>query len=93
MANNFEERMKHEKLMIDTNQNLCSSLLTVVSSLLQTESLFTRTSEAISADISFLQVFIYLFLINISQQLIENFAKINNFSLFNNMDIIYLFKL
>lgn len=81
MANNFEERMKHEKLMIDTNQNLCSSLLTVVSSLLQTESLFTRTSEAISADISFLQVFIYLFSINISQQLIENFAKINNFSL------------
>lgn len=59
MANNFEERMKHEKLMIDTNQNLCSSLLAVVSSLLQTESLFTRTSEAISADISFLQVFIY----------------------------------
>lgn len=58
MANNFGNRMKHEKLMIDTNQNLCSSILTVVSSLLQTESLFTRTSEAISADISFLQVFI-----------------------------------
>lgn len=56
MAHNFEDKMKHEKLMIDTNQNLCSSLLTVVSSLLQTESLFTRTSEAISADISFLQV-------------------------------------
>lgn len=62
MASNFEERIKHEKLMIDTNQNLCSSLLTVVSSLLQTESLFTRTSEAISSDISFLQVFmIYLY--------------------------------
>lgn len=60
MANNFGNRMKHEKLMIDTNQNLCSSILTVVSSLLQTESLFTRTSEAISADISFLQVFILL---------------------------------
>jgi len=58
MANNFGNRMKHEKLMIDTSQNLCSSILTVVSSLLQTESLFTRTSEAISADISFLQVFI-----------------------------------
>lgn len=58
MANNFGNRMKHEKLMIDTNQNLCSSILTVVSSLLKTESLFTRTSEAISADISFLQVFI-----------------------------------
>jgi hypothetical protein len=58
MANNFGNRMKHEKLMIDTNQNLCSSILSVVSSLLQTESLFTRTSEAISADISFLQVFI-----------------------------------
>ncbi|CAI6351779.1 unnamed protein product [Macrosiphum euphorbiae] len=56
MANNFGNRMKHEKLMIDTNQNLCSSILTVVSSLLQTESLFTRTSEAISADISFLQL-------------------------------------
>lgn len=50
--------MKREKLMIDTKQNVCSSLLTVISSLLQTESLFTRTSEAISADISFLQVFI-----------------------------------
>lgn len=59
MAHKFEDKMKHEKLMIDTNQNLCSSLLTVVSSLLQTESLFTRTSEAISADISFLQVYIY----------------------------------
>jgi len=58
MANNFGNRMKHEKLIIDTNQNLCSSILSVVSSLLQTESLFTRTSEAISADISFLQVFI-----------------------------------
>lgn len=60
MAHNFEDRMKHEKLIIDANQNLCSSILTVVSSLLQTESLFTRTSEAISADISFLQVCIYL---------------------------------
>lgn len=60
MANNFDERMKHERLLIDTNHSLCSSILTVVSSLLQTESLFTRTSEAISADISFLQVFIYL---------------------------------
>lgn len=63
MANNFEDRMKHEKLMIDTNQNFCNSILTVVSSLLQTESLFTRTSEAISADISFLQVFIYYYTI------------------------------
>lgn len=52
--------MKHEKLMIDTNHNLCSSILAVVSSLLQTESLFTRTSEAISADISFLKVYINL---------------------------------
>lgn len=60
MANNFDERMKHERLLIDTNHNLCSSILNVVSSLLQTESLFTRTSEAISADISFLQVFTYL---------------------------------
>lgn len=48
--------MKHEKMIIDANQSLCTSLITVVSSLLQTESLFTRTSEAISADISFLQV-------------------------------------
>lgn len=52
--------MKHEKLMIDTNHNRCSSILAVVSSLLQTESLFTRTSEAISADISFLKVYINL---------------------------------
>lgn len=62
--------MKHEKLMIDTNQNLCSTLLTVVSSLLQTESLFTRTSEAISADISFLQVLInnnYQFVFHVQQ--------------------------
>ncbi|VVC40721.1 Hypothetical protein CINCED_3A013789 [Cinara cedri] len=56
IANNFDERMKHEKLMIDNSQNLCSSVITVISSLLQTESLFTRTSEAISADISFLQL-------------------------------------
>lgn len=56
MAKKFEDRMKHEKLIIDTDQNLCSTLLSVVSSLLQTESLFTRTSDAISADISFLQV-------------------------------------
>ncbi|XP_050541278.1 serine/threonine-protein kinase SMG1 [Daktulosphaira vitifoliae] len=56
VTNNFEDRMKHEKMIIDSNQSLCTSLLTVVSSLLQTESLFTRTSEAISADISFLQL-------------------------------------
>lgn len=61
MANKFEDKMKHEKLVIDTNQNLCNSILSVVSSLLQTESLFTRTSEAISADISFLQVLIYYY--------------------------------
>lgn len=62
MANNFEEKMNCEKILIDTNQNLYGSILRVVSSLLQAESLFTRTSEAISADISFLQVniiFIY----------------------------------
>ncbi|XP_050421824.1 serine/threonine-protein kinase SMG1 [Adelges cooleyi] len=56
ITSNFEDRMKHEKMIIDGNQSLCSTILTVINSLLQTESLLTRTSEAISADISFLQL-------------------------------------
>jgi len=51
--------MKHENLMIDTNQNVCDTLLNVAGHLLRTESLFTRTPEAISSDIAFLKVFIY----------------------------------
>lgn len=58
MAYNFETRIKHEKLMIDTNQNLCDTLLKVAGYLLRTESLFTRTPEAISSDITFLKVLI-----------------------------------
>lgn len=70
MANSFKDRMKCEKIIIDTNQNLCGSILTVVSSLLQTESLFTRTPEAISADISFLQVNIYSLIKNLPPHIV-----------------------